>query len=453
MNAVPHERPSLLKEVSFSVFKVFFAMLLCISLGWSVFAFFSVRNAVHVEDQYITTIFRTSLNEALWEMDSQKIRELAQLIVSNTSLSSLEIIDEEGILLFSYSKNQIKLFGYSVQSRFEHIKNGYKIGESRYSLDYILIIKGIAGGFLFFLGAVLFIFFFMQFFLRNILKHKLQDPLDEIAQLISTYGVLTTEIKEEDETRILFSDSIHKGYIEFEGIRGLLLSLRDTILNQFKELKRSIAERDILMRELNHRIRNNLQLLSAIINQQRAAAIEAATDETDILTKLLGRIDTIAEAYGLLIETRRINGIEMASYIASICGLSKEMTGNGSITCIMDIQPMVFPIDYAVASGLIIFELISNAAEHAYEGGSGAVRITLRQEGDLIILSVADQGKGCPFTIANPPNGTLGFRFVAALSSQMKALIHESSKNGFEVVLEMKRKEIEDSLKREIYSR
>lgn len=428
-------------------------MLLCISLGWSVFAIFSVRNAVHVEEQYMTTIFRTSLSEALWEMDSQKIRELAQLIVSNTSLSSLEIIDEEGILLFSYRKNPIKLFGYSVQSRFEHIKNGYIIGESRYSLDYMLIIKGIASGFLLFLGAVILIFFFMQFFLRNILRKKLQEPLDEIAQLIATYGVLTAEIKEEDETRSLFSESVHKGYIEFEGIRGLLLSLRDTIFNQFRELKRSIAERDILMRELNHRIRNNLQLLSAIINQQRAAAIEEATDETDILTKLLGRIDTIAEAYGLLIETRRINGVEMGSYIASICGLSAEMMGNSSITFIMDIQPMVFPIDYAVASGLIVFELISNSAKHAYQGAEGTVSIGLWQEGESILLSVTDQGKGCLFTISDPPPGTLGFRFVAALSSQMKAIIHESSSNGYEVILEMKRKEIEDSLKREIYSK
>jgi two-component sensor histidine kinase len=447
------QRKSFTHDVSLSIASMFVLLLVLITLGWTVSAIILLQNSIKTEEKYIQSILKSSITKALWEMDEKALETVAQSVISNSALAEFVVQNEEGHTVFSYSKKVPPLpFVSSEKSIFKHFENSFYLGQTSYKIDVFSLIERTGRNYLIYLFSVVSIFVFMLISTRYILLQRLREPLDEIVSLIATYGTLAATIKDDDANLSLYSKDEHHGYIEFEGIKGLLLSLRETILNQFKELNKAIQDRELLMRELNHRIRNNLQLLAAIINQQADESISMESRERQILNKLLGRIDTISEAYGLLLETRKINGIEMGSYLSAICGLFYQTVGNGGLEINLRVMSVVFPLDVAIASGLIVYELLSNTAMHAYAGRYGNASVSLQQEENTFVLTVSDQGPGSPVSLLHPPETVLGFRFINALAAQINAQLEEQNRNGYSVSLKIGVDTIQTAMKKELYS-
>ena len=168
--------------------------------------------------------------------------------------------------------------------------------------------------------------------------------------------------------------------------------------------------------ELNHRVKNNLALVSSMLAMQgRGADLPAVREH---LAKAVDRIQTIADVHASLYRTSSQDEVDFATYLQDLCArLSGALLEDDRIRIEVAAEPATLPLDKAVSLGVVVNELVTNAAKHAYPppaAGSISVRLDHR-DGDLT-LSVGDSGAGLPNT---PPSNGLGMRLVRSLVQQI----------------------------------
>ncbi|WP_133255028.1 sensor histidine kinase [Phenylobacterium hankyongense] len=180
---------------------------------------------------------------------------------------------------------------------------------------------------------------------------------------------------------------------------------------------RKAAERrqSELFDELNHRVKNNLALVSSMLAMQgRAADLPAVREH---LAKAVDRIQTIADVHASLYRTSSQDEVDFAAYLQDLCArLSGALLEDDRVRIEVTAEPAALPLDKAVSLGVVVNELVTNAAKHAYPAparGSISVRLGHR-DGDLT-LSVSDCGTGLPGT---PSAHGLGMRLVRSLVQQ-----------------------------------
>jgi len=208
--------------------------------------------------------------------------------------------------------------------------------------------------------------------------------------------------------------------------------LETLVLERTAELRSALDERDALLREINHRVKNNLQLLAAIIDQEMSKNEE----DNEFLSKLMGRIESIAFLYDQLWFARRLDGIEMNSYLRDIARYIVSRPQFDMIRLEFDLEPIVLPLSTAMPCGIMAYELIHNAACWAYGADGGTVFISMKKVGGEYFLSVRDEGVGCSAEYPGPSDGGLGFRFLSALSDQVSATVDRPpTQRGCEFVI------------------
>jgi two-component sensor histidine kinase len=188
------------------------------------------------------------------------------------------------------------------------------------------------------------------------------------------------------------------------------------------ELRASNARLEAMLKEVNHRVANNLQMVMSFIALQSKSLPDAGAREA--LQKTQQRIATIAQVNRRLYTTDDVEFVAMDEYLA---GLADDIgstwsTGSARRTVIAAIDPIRLSTDKAVALGMIANEWVSNACKYAYgDGEDGEIRLCLRQSGDRQIeLSVEDDGPGMPANGAIQGTG-LGTKLIDALARTNKA--------------------------------
>lgn len=181
----------------------------------------------------------------------------------------------------------------------------------------------------------------------------------------------------------------------------------------------ALKQKDTLLRELFHRTRNSLQLISSMISL-RETRVEIACRA--LLRTIRNRIDTISLAQDMLYESEDLSFLELGTYFRDLLGLLRlEQDGDGGrIQLRMDVESARVSIDYAIPLGLLLCELISNAYRHAFpDGRKGTVSVSFanRPQGPME-LSVSDDGIGLPAGIDPCADGGAGFDIVFALGTQ-----------------------------------
>ncbi len=192
-------------------------------------------------------------------------------------------------------------------------------------------------------------------------------------------------------------------------------------------LQASLREKEIFLKELNHRVKNNLQVVSSIFNLQ--ARRESDPRVQQLLHESTLRVKAIALAHEKLYQSRDLEYIGMQGYLGSICeslraaGMNR---GPGSqIAVRTDIDPgLSLDMEKTIACGLIVNELVTNALQHGFpEGRPGEVAVILAQgPGGGYVLEVRDNGRGLPEGFDPRASHTLGLQLVQALSSQLGTL-------------------------------
>jgi two-component sensor histidine kinase len=184
-----------------------------------------------------------------------------------------------------------------------------------------------------------------------------------------------------------------------------------------------LQQREIMLREVNHRVKNSLQLVSSLLNlQQNAAGDEHLRDQ---LVQADRRIMTIARIHEHLYRSSEpISTIEFGSYLRALCrDLEASIVGEREISVEVDVDVADLPTDRVVSLALIVNELVTNAAKYAFvDRPSGRIRVSFRAGADGTgRLTIADDGRGLPDGYRLEAGAGLGMKVVVALVRNLHA--------------------------------
>jgi two-component sensor histidine kinase len=185
------------------------------------------------------------------------------------------------------------------------------------------------------------------------------------------------------------------------------------------DLRALVGEKELLLREVHHRVKNNLQIISSLLSLQASQSRDPRI--VAMLRESQGRVRAIATIHEKLQQSGSVARVDLAEYIRGVASqLFSSYGGAGRILLLMDIEPLELALDTAIPCGLIVNELVSNALKHAFEDGRhGEIRIEMgRMEDGRLRLLVADNGIGLPEP-GLVREGSLGLELVKALAEQL----------------------------------
>ncbi len=184
------------------------------------------------------------------------------------------------------------------------------------------------------------------------------------------------------------------------------------------------AERALMMREVNHRVGNSLQLIASLLTIQSNAAGNAEVSEA--LSDATGRVMAVAQVHRRLYTSDDVQTVAIDLYLEALVeDLRRSAEGGALAQLSLHAVPIAVTPDHAVAIGMIVNELITNALKYAYPDGKGAIRVALRKEGaNRGVLTVEDDGVGI-LPNDGPKSTGLGQRIVRAMAEKMKAHIEQ----------------------------
>lgn len=190
--------------------------------------------------------------------------------------------------------------------------------------------------------------------------------------------------------------------------------------------------KEVLLKEIHHRVKNNLQVISSLLALQAGATSDPHT--RSLLRESQDRIHSMALIHQKLYQTGAERGVTFAEYARDLAAhLRHSYAGDSQAVDVeVDVADVSLDMDVSVPCGLIINELLSNALTHAFPGGrKGRVLLGLhRAEGDTLVLTVSDDGIGFPADIDVRAPRTLGLRIVNILAAQIKGSLSIQNEPG-----------------------
>jgi len=200
---------------------------------------------------------------------------------------------------------------------------------------------------------------------------------------------------------------------------------------ELKSSTLSLREKEQLLRELHHRVKNNLQIISSLLNLQT----ENTQDEKflALIRESRNRIKSMALVHEMLYATADLSSIKLKDYIKTLCEsiyLSyrrPDMKINFHIEIRDEAQ---FEIDKMIHLGLILNEIISNSLKYAFDTDKGNITIALQEKDNKHTLSIKDDGKGLPVNFDKKTDGHLGMQLIFLLTEQINGRADLESKTG-----------------------
>ncbi|MBD1920225.1 PAS domain S-box protein [Microcoleus sp. FACHB-831] len=204
-----------------------------------------------------------------------------------------------------------------------------------------------------------------------------------------------------------------------------------------EQIKASLKEKEVLLKEIHHRVKNNLQIISSLLNLQSESIKDSRI--LDIFKEGQNRIDSMALIHEKLYQSENLDRVEFCEYIQELASnlyYSYE-AGSKDIVLTINVDNVQLGIDTAIPCGLIINELVSNSLKYAFPSGrSGEIIIDLHWEDDTeLILSVSDNGIGFPQNVDFKNTESLGLQLVIALTNQLDGNIELNRDIGTEFKL------------------
>jgi two-component sensor histidine kinase len=182
------------------------------------------------------------------------------------------------------------------------------------------------------------------------------------------------------------------------------------------------AEREVLLREVNHRVGNSLQIIASLLHLQASSSPQ---DEVKAaLTNAMGRVAAVAQVHRRLYTSHDLKSVLLNQYLDALLeDLRRSAEGNKMSRLTLQSETIEIDPDRAVAIGIIVNELVMNAVKYAYPDGSGPIDVELRATGDDIVLSIADEGVGLDAKTNDPRSTGMGQRIVTAMAAKLEACV------------------------------
>ncbi len=195
-----------------------------------------------------------------------------------------------------------------------------------------------------------------------------------------------------------------------------------------EEKDRLLDQKMVLAIELQHRVRNNLQLISGMLSKQLGDTPNAIGQRG--LKAIARRVTTLAQVYDHLLGSELKRTTDFGGYVKSLCLSLAEVQADSAVTLTCDSETVILDLDVVTALGIVLTELITNSYEHAFSGGAGAITVSVRPNaGDdaTATMTVRDNGKGSQ---AGAENKRHGIGLVRRLIEQVHGIATVKSDRG-----------------------
>ena len=199
------------------------------------------------------------------------------------------------------------------------------------------------------------------------------------------------------------------------------------ILTQ-SHLRESLVENKALFKEVHHRVKNNLQVISSLLRLQESQLEDAVSRQA--LQDSVNRVQSMALLHEQLYKSVNLSSVDLAEYLSR---LVKHLAAACSLKISVDVEispGIAIGAEQAIPCGLIVNELVSNSLKHAFPTGNGSVRVTGTQHQETITLRIQDSGIGLPSDFQLGGRRTLGMQLVEQLSSQLDAQFTYGNSSG-----------------------
>lgn len=189
-----------------------------------------------------------------------------------------------------------------------------------------------------------------------------------------------------------------------------------------EEIRDSLREKEALLKEVHHRVKNNLQVITSLLRLEGSRSHESGTKV--VLKDMQNRIRSMALLHETLYQTGNFAAVNLADYLRRLASqLFRAHRAAADIHLLLDLEPVSLSIDLAIPCGLIVNELLTNSLKHAFASKStGAARLRLRlgEAPRVIELQVSDDGVGLPADFATRQSNSLGMQLVSDLTRQIR---------------------------------
>lgn len=213
-------------------------------------------------------------------------------------------------------------------------------------------------------------------------------------------------------------------------VSGMGIDITENKLYEEK-ITQSLKEKEVLLKEVHHRVKNNMQVISSILNLQSSYVTDQYA--LNLLKESQNRIKTMAYIHESLYQNKTFTSINFSEYISTLSSniLQSYAASSQKVKLELDIQKIILNLDTSIPAGLIINELVTNSIKHAFtESNEGIIYINLHTKDNVLFLEVSDNGKGFPKEVDFKNTNSLGLQLVNTLVEQLNGKLELKEHKG-----------------------
>ena len=203
-----------------------------------------------------------------------------------------------------------------------------------------------------------------------------------------------------------------------------------------EERTAALTQRDLLLREVYHRVKNNLQIIDSLLLMQARALTDP--DAKTALENLRSRVYALGLVHHQLMGSKDLETFDVAPFLEELSRHLLEGAGGPDVSLSVRAAPLRVGLDFAIPLGLLVTELVTNSMKHAFGSGGGAIEVALdNAEAGQVVLQVADNGLGYKPAARGGPARSLGATIIEGLVEQLKGVLTISTDGGTRSVIRL----------------
>ncbi|NND76694.1 MAG: PAS domain S-box protein [Flavobacteriales bacterium] len=276
--------------------------------------------------------------------------------------------------------------------------------------------------------------------LKGLMEHRLKGEYKKaFKEKKQVFEMVLPEVKGESEWIEIYLSPIYSEngrVVEVSGIGHYITDKKESE----RQIMESLKEKEVLLQEVHHRVKNNLQVISSILNLQSSYVKDK--NSLNILRESQNRIKSMSFIHESLYQTKDFNRVDFEDYIT---GLTKNLLYSYSmlsdhIALDAQVDRLYLSLDQAIPCGLIVNELVSNALKYAFpDDRKGVISVRIFEKKNVIHMEIGDDGVGFPKGFDIKKSDSLGLQLVYTLTEQLDGDIKVSSKKGTKYLIKFEK--------------
>jgi len=383
----------------------------------------------------IPTVYVDIITHSLWVFDDQQLKNSVDSINNLDGVFYVSITSPEGVAISAGIEKADEFESYKYNLIYVHNDRELNLGKLlvNYQLPKLseILVDNLIAIFIrvvFVVGLILIVSFFLFSFFIAI-------PISNLTAILQSKS---------DYSKILFSrkrifkenDEIDYLVTSFNRVFDKIRQEIDEREEHEKKLIDSVTEKNVLISEVHHRVKNNLQIILSLLNLQKSES----DNLEDALNSTINRIRAMSEVHEQLYNSDDFSKISIYDYLNSLIMNIAELSADIDLKMVSSEKDFQVDLDTAIPLGLIINELILNSIKYAFADGKGIIEIEILEGADRFNkIRVKDNGVGVESIEDLRKSSSLGFHIVESLVEQIDGKIDISSVNGLFVTISIPR--------------